>query len=306
MRMIILAVLLLSASAASAQSWSNSGASWGEGWDGSWNATSGGTAAPAGCGEPPSTSLAVWLDGRSIDGAGNTTFANNDPITTWTTLGSIADSPTQATGTAKPTFIANCINGKACARFDGGDRLQATTAANFAFLSNGNDWTAYIVEKISAADPNNRRALWATRSAGGLNIGAVMQYDDRAASSANEKVSAFIGNGTNNVISAVSADGAHPFSVWHTLSGKLADDGGAGVDYTIYVDGASVATAARGAASYSASAPLFALIAGGDATDFITGDIAQLLMYQVSHDDTQRGVVESWINCTYGTMPVTP
>jgi RES domain-containing protein len=247
------------------------------------------------CGNPPSTSLSVWLDGRNIDGSNNGTLANNDPVTTWQDLGSNNDDPTQAVAGSKPTFIASCIGGKACVRFDGGDVLNAVTAANFTFASNGNGSTVYTVVKQPAQGLGTHAA---TSSGTSTNRGFGHRYNTLG------RASFFLSDGTSTTINANSANDAFTTTTFNIFTTTLRT--ASTPDLTGYINGSSVLTGS-GIASASAPAnPLAVGAAGGGATSFLTGDVAQVLMYAVEHDSTQRAAVSAWLSCVYGAFPVTP
>jgi hypothetical protein len=244
------------------------------------------------CGNPPSTSLRVWLDGQSVDGAGNSTLANNDPITTWTDKGSLADSPTQGgASTLKPTYIANCLNGKACARFDGGDFLRATTAANFTFLHDGTGATVYTVVKTSASALGT---IAATATGGAAVRGMGQRYNTTF------RASFFMSDGTSLQINANAANNSVTNSSFNIMTSTLIDTA---TDLNVFVDGTSVATAS--AAAFSGSAPAAALTIGATSAGAsnLTGDVLQVLAYAAAHDATQRAAVRAWAACVYGSFP---
>jgi len=72
-------------------------------------------------------------------------LANNDPVTTWTNLGTVASADAAQSGasTLKPTFLSSCINGEACIDFDGGDYLRTA-----AFTSNATPYTICFVTGV--------------------------------------------------------------------------------------------------------------------------------------------------------------
>jgi hypothetical protein len=260
------------------------------------------------CNEPTQNNLVVWLDGRNVDGANNTTLANNDPVVTWDDQGSLASDPTQGTGTSQPTFIESCLNGEACLRFDGGDfLLSALAASSFTFLHDGSDWTAYVVHKTATADPNAIDGLITTaRFAAGFR-GMSLGLEDRAALPVNDAARFDMSNGIGNNLQITTADDTIESGLWHNLVAKLDDDGGVGADGFVYIDGASIMSQAT-VGSYNSGDPSASLsIANTSSGSFIfAGDIVQVLIYQSAHSDQTRETVEDWVDCVYGTMPVTP
>jgi hypothetical protein len=67
----------------------------------------------------------MWV--KADAGAGTN---DGDVVTTWTDQSGNANSPTQATANAKPTYQTNELNGKPVVRGDGGDSLKATFTLN--------------------------------------------------------------------------------------------------------------------------------------------------------------------------------
>jgi hypothetical protein len=289
---IALAFLLLIAGAAAAQNWSSSeGAEWGGnlGGDASWSVV----AARTSCGDPPSTNLRVWLDGENIDGLGNATLANNDPITTWEDLGSLGDDPTQpGAATLKPTFIASCTNGKPCVRFDGGDFLRATTVANYAFLHDGTGATIISVVKTSASAVGTIVAT-ANGAAAARGVGHRINTTFRA--------SYFMSDGAALQVNANGANNTVSTAFFNVMTSSLVS---AATDLTLSVDGVSVATATG--AAFSAGAATSALTVGATSANNVnlTGDVLQVLIYAGAPDAGEIALAESWIECTYGNMPV--
>jgi hypothetical protein len=52
---------------------------------------------------------------------------DDDAVSTWTDSSGNGNDATQGTGSAKPTFKTNILNGEPVIRFDGGDRLAFAT-----------------------------------------------------------------------------------------------------------------------------------------------------------------------------------
>lgn len=244
---------------------------------------------------PPAANLSVWLDGNDVDGLRNTTLANNDPVTTWVNKGSILESPTQGgASTLKPTFIASGIASRACLRFDGGDFLQAATAANYTFMHDGNGCTAYVVCRSNTSAVQNLLAT-TTGSAALVGMGIRTQTTFRA--------NFFITDGVGTQINANSAVNALSTNLFDVYTTIVFDDV---TDYNAYVNnGASVASA-NVASAFPAGAPAAGLTVGsgsGGGSGF-TGDIAQVLVYSAVHDASQRSAVQAFLVALYGSFPV--
>jgi hypothetical protein len=285
---VALALLLLVAGAATAQNWSTSK---GVEWEGNLGGVDGWSVVPASrtCGDPPSTNLRVWLDARNIDGLGNASLADNDPITTWQDLGSIGDDPTQGgASTLKPTFIASCTGGKACARFDGGDFLRATTAANYIFLHDGTGATIISVVKTSASAIGT---IIATASGAPAVRGVGHRYNTTF------RASYFMSDGVSLQLNVSAANNTVGTAVFNMMASTLVN---VATDLDVFVDGSSVATGT--VVTFSGAAPAAALTVGAASSGAsnLTGDVLQVLIYGGAPDLSQRTAVETWVECVYG------
>lgn len=244
------------------------------------------------CGAPPSTDLRVWLDARSVDGAGNATLANNDPVSTWVDLGSIGDDPGTATGSMMPTFIASCISGAPCVRFDGGDRILSATAASYAFLHDGTGSTIYTVAKTSASAIGT---VVSTATGGNAVRGIGHRYNTTF------RAGFFMSDGSALRVNLNSGNNALTSGAFDIMASRLFNEA---TPARVFVNGTQVASG--GTATFSSSDPATALSVGATsaAGSFLTGDIIHVLIYADAHDDAERGAVETWIECVHGEMPV--
>lgn len=92
------------------------------------------------------------------------TYNDNDAVGSATDQSGNGRHATQATGTKKPTFKTNILNGRAIYRFDGGDCLQVSSVALTTFtvvvVLKGNPAGGMIYEHGPNADANNGSALY--------------------------------------------------------------------------------------------------------------------------------------------------
>ena len=239
---------------------------------------------------------------QSVDGSYNSTLADLDAVATWTNLGSSAKNVTQGTGSAQPTFRTGCYGSSSpCVRFDGGDKLQASTAADWTFLNTGADATFMLSARTTSSNPNALFYVAGTAATGASTTsrGITLYYDDRSGSSRNDFVGWSISKGSAPLsVSVTSANGDFTAATWHTWTALLDDDGSTGNDGFQFVDGAAVGAAA--ASTYSASAPTSPLTLGDEGTTrtfAFVGDIGDVLVYSSALTATQRGInnaVAAW------------
>lgn len=241
---------------------------------------------------PPQANLSVWLDGRDIDGQRNGTLSDGGSITTWTNKGSIADNPTQATPVNKPTFIASGLNGKAIARFDGGDRVVFSTASDFTFMHDGTGSTVYSVVKTSTSAVHT---ICATSQGGAASVGCGHRYNSTF------RTNFFVNDGVLTQINANSGNNAVLNGSFDVYTSVLFDSS---PDLTMYVQNVSVGTG-NAVTTLPTGAPAAALHIGTAVTGIsgLVGDLAQLLVYRATHDATQRAAVLAWLTGVYGPFP---
>jgi hypothetical protein len=244
------------------------------------------------CGSPSSTNLKVWLSADNINGSNNIGLNNGDAVTTWTNTGSLGDSPTQGTVAAKPAYTTSCIGSKPCVRFDGGDFLLSSVAANYTFLHDGTGATIYTIAKTSASAIGT---LVATATGSGVVTGIGMRYQTTF------RTSYFQSDGTTLTVNSNSANNAINTSKFD-LYATTFTSGANGLNQ--FVQGVNVATAT--AASVSALAPAFPMAVGArpDGAAGVVGDILQVLIYSGVDDSTKQAAIKTWAQCTYGVFPL--
>ena len=246
---------------------------------------------------------------QSINGTYNSGLSNLDAVATWENLGSSALDVTQGTAGAQPTFRTGCFGDSPCVRFDGGDRLLASTASDWTFMSNGDDFSLSTSLKTTSANPNNLFWVITTALVGGStgSRGFTMLYDDRSGSSRNDLVGWSISSGAALNVNVTSMNNDFPASAWHFWDVVLNDDGGSGSDGSQWVDNGLVGGALRTGA-YSAVAPTSPLVIGNEGTvrtfAFI-GDFSDILIYSSALTDTQRGINQAVADWASGGSQIT-
>lgn len=115
--------------------------------------------------------LIAWLKADAL------ALADADPVASWTDSSGNSNTPTQATGAAKPTFKTGILGGKAIIRFDGGDSLAMPTEGNFdlatptiiaVFKRTSGTGGSIISKNTTGFTDNRRRKIQLNTSAGGI------------------------------------------------------------------------------------------------------------------------------------------
>lgn len=221
---------------------------------------------------PPIAGPHIWLD------ANQELFANNDPVgqfTDWSGNGNHFTS----SGTARPTFKTNRINGRPTVQADGVDdgMLLASVAAY-------TEWSLYVVGRL-ITNPVTQGNFLSVDDYNPDGTYILLQYNGSNSAVINANT-AVVGNAT------MAAGSTEAYCLTGTASlGTLR---------------ASDNTGGSASANFSkASAPM-RLFRRGDGL-YINGEIAEFLFYGTKHDTTDRTAVWTYFNTRYGTaIPATP
>lgn len=221
---------------------------------------------------PPVAGPLIWLD------ANQEVFANNDPVGQFTDRSGNGNHFT-ASGTARPTFRTNRINGRPSVLADGVDdgMLLASLGAQTA-------WSVFFVGCL------------ASYTSGQPCIVAVDDY--------NPDGNYFLFQQANSLVANVNANSAAIAQVASTVGVKRAFKiTGNGTTGTIRADDNSNGSTS---ANYSkASAPM-RLFRRGDG-QYVNYEISELLMYPSVLGTTDATTIWTYFNTRYGTaIPATP
>lgn|GEM_PF-3449861 len=243
----------------------------------------------------------VWLSAQNIDGSSNSTLTDTNPVSAWTNLGLIAESPLQGTGANQPTYVQSCFtNGKSCLSFDGGDSLIASTASHYAFMNSGVGAMIYIVWAEDVAT-NGFYSPLSTMNLAANSRGVGMSLNDNTA---NETLRIYQGSGAG-ITFATSAASSFPRQQWHLVSYYILNDGTGAADIFAYLNKSLITSAPS--TGFNVGDPACPLTIGSACglTYPLQGKIAEIMIYNWAMDTTQRTRAEEYIEGKYGiTFPI--
>lgn len=205
--------------------------------------------------------LKLWLKADSLS------LSDNDPVATWTDSSGLGNSATQATSGSRPTYKTGIVNGKPVVRFDGVDDSLAGTHGAIAI-----PYTIFIVMQATGNGSGNQRGYG---NASNMLLGPY-------------------GGNWQMYSNGFVADGAVALSAWKVLMGKVE----ASPLKTLGVNGSDTTSASAGInlnSSYSVGVG-----AGFGLTEFVTGDIAEVIVYDVALDAGQIASIEGYMSSKYG------
>lgn len=242
---------------------------------------------------------------QSYDGAYNAGKADLAAVATWVNLGSSALDVTQGVGSAQPTYRTGIVGGQPVVRCDGGDKIAATTAADWTFVANGTTTSTEVLWIQTVAASTFYSPIGTARLAAAGRGFSIAMND----STVNEGHRTYTWNGANTITFSSSVANVMPAGKFSIASMQIFIDAG-GVDLIQYTNAVSTATSEQ---TFSVAAPSSALtICSGNnsgSDEFpITGDIFRAIIYSGTLlDATQRGInkaVDEW--ALGGSLPVTP
>ena len=151
--------------------------------------------------------------------------------------------------TIKPKYITGVLNGKPAIRFDGtDDRLTNTTKANWQFMHDGTDFTAFIVWKATSSNPLALFGLMGNSNS--TNVGVEIGYTDVGVNP--DALRMRIINATPAAIVSIVANNTWSNPDTAKILTVHYDNGAAGDDANLYVNGGSSVVSANTTGTHSA------------------------------------------------------
>lgn len=219
--------------------------------------------------------LVLWLDADAIEG-----LNDGDPITTWEDQSGNNNDATQSTGSAKPTYQTNELNGKPVVRLDGtDDYLDFGDPAALDFGTNS--FSIFIV--VKAAD--EEAAVFVKDNYAGDGNGILIFRS----SSATDNYAYY--NGTDTIVIGTADANYHLLEVVRsgTGAGQLA----------VFRDGVA---GTPGTESRTLDNAINAYLGISNSVDdvFLNGDFAEIIIYDSALSQANRESVEDYISSKYG------
>jgi hypothetical protein len=224
--------------------------------------------------------LAVWLKADAIAGLGD-----GAAVSTWNDLSGNGNNATQAVASQRPVFVSNAINSLPAVHFN-------APGANYLSFNRPvqDDFTIFCVYRSSQGVGTGT----AFYNGAGLISGEVGGVVNDFGLSLN--ANGFLLAGTGNPDSTIVASGSnYNDGQPHLVTFKRTRSTGA---LALYVDGHVVGTATGGTQSLGSPQRL---VLGAQQTlvSFLTGDIAEVKIFNASLTDTARGVEENALRQKY-------
>jgi hypothetical protein len=230
--------------------------------------------------------LTTWFKADAITG-----LANGAAISTWTDASGNSENATQSNSGQKPIFVTGAINGLPVVRF---------TSSNQTYLSFprpvAGDFTIICV--FQSTQGLNSGTLY-YQGAGLVNgevAGVVSDFG--TCLFANGSICAGTGNPDVAVSSGAGFNDGHPHIFTFTRKRSTGT-------VALYVDGTLAGITTGGLQNLTAPAQL---VLGAQQTlgNYLSGDIAEVKIYNAALDDTDRVADENSLKCKYGLGAGTP
>ncbi|HVM48799.1 MAG TPA: LamG-like jellyroll fold domain-containing protein, partial [Candidatus Acidoferrum sp.] len=246
-----------------------------------WSVNSAGQGAPSAEVSAAPYTLAAWFKADAITG-----LATGSALGTWADASGIGNDATQSVAGQQPTFVTDAINGLPVVRFIGSNSTYLAFSRPVQ-----DDFTILCVYRSS----QGIGAGTAFYEGAGLVNGEVAGLADDFGVSLN--ADGFLLAGTGNPDTTVVSSGStYADGQPHLFTFKRTESAGA---LALYADGVLVGTATGGAEPLTAPARL---VLGAQQTllNFLTGDIAEVKIFNSPLADSDRMAEEHALQCKYG------
>lgn len=220
-------------------------------------------------------------EGLYSDTARTTPSTAGGAIAAWSDLSGKGFHATQATAAKRPTLQTAIVNGKPVVRFDGVDDWLETASAQL--VGADGTWTAFSVAK-----PQNTTGIKLIAShdnGGSVRVAQFLRYNAAAL----ETVT-FDTAGGNAAVTGGAVSGFDLLEAKRTATTLEA-----------FLNGTSVVQASPAGAPKSAAVALH-IGAYRGASEFMNGDIAELLIYNRALTTTEQSDIRSYIAGRFGTL----
>jgi hypothetical protein len=250
---------------------------------------------------PAALSPALWLDASDT----STITESGGDVSQWNNKGSLGNF-TQASGALQPATGSTTLNGLNVMDFSA-DYLTAANTNEWKFLHDGTDYLLAVAWKPgTTADPNAFVVLFGSSALATGNVGTTFGFDDRTASSRNNRLLHVVdrgGSGTNAVVNLSSDNASSPniFGVTTMLADP--DNGTAANRSAMHQNDGSAIKNNTATNAVSTANPSHALQigAGGNNVSPMSGSIAELIV--VSGADATEGnrvIIRDYLNAKWG------
>ncbi len=227
---------------------------------------------------PTDSGLTLWLDSNDCT---SITLASGSKIDTWKDKSANAKNATQSTDSARPLYTPNILNGKPIVRFDGtNDMLSLPTGV----LPTGN--TPYtLFSLVSAASTANNGGWLSLANTGVTSQSVAFRFD-----SGNFIYQYWWGNDVNSANNSIVTNNWYIVDTpYDTSTGRV-----------LYINGQAVGTSTAINRSGSESAGALSVGRAAGATEFLNGDIAEILVYNRTFRNADRVLVERYLADKWG------
>jgi hypothetical protein len=222
--------------------------------------------------------------------AGTSTTTDGAAVSAWNDQSASVNNLSQGSATLRPLYIANCINGRPCLRFDGtNDVMQSAAAVDFT-----TSYSMFIVTRNRTRKNFNGIVRVAPAVTGVTDVMTI--YWQQGTTDANSGNLVWTANTATTVSSAQGNGAGPPTGGTMLLSGIITN----AATFAIRMNGATILSSYNvGSNIVPATAQTLWLGTGYNAS-YLDGDIAEVIVVQASVSNTDRDMIEAYLASKYG------
>lgn len=215
----------------------------------------------------------LWLDASDLVG----TVADGDEVTSWADKSGNGYNATGSAGSA-PTLDVDGFNGRPTLSFDGTELLNTSAmsiSGEYTFFAVSNHADAGSIQPIFCDKNNMRPALLARVS----NIDMVYCAYNDSDSNVGYTFTTTIKSRNDSIMSVVCSDGQYP---------------------DLFINGDDIVEGTTSGLFSSLNNPISAIRIGKYGANYLTGDIAEIIIINSALSDADREKVEGYLAHKYG------
>ncbi|MBU6411603.1 MAG: hypothetical protein KGR98_14560, partial [Verrucomicrobia bacterium] len=234
----------------------------------------------------PGASLKTWFKADAMAGV-----SNGAAISDWADWSGNGDDATQTNAARQPAYVTNAMNGLPAIRFNAADSNSLAFARPVQ-----DDFTIFCVFRSTQGFGSGNLFYQGAGLVNGEVAGVTTDFGICLFS--NGQICAGTGDPDVAVNSAPGFNDGQP----HLVTFKRTESTG---EADLYVDGAFMGSVFGGTGSLQAPARL---VLGAQQTDinFLSGDIAEVKIYNTALSDAERSAEEGALECKYGIAGAGP
>lgn len=244
---------------------------------------------------PSQITTALWIDASDIN-----TVTQSSGLVSQINDKSGNGRNFTATGSSRPTYTADAINGLYALSFNGSQWLTSASATSvWTSIHSFTGASVFVLWKPGiTSDPNNIYGCIGNNAATSASVGFALWYDDRASINRNNRIASFItDNSANWVINTTTADNFATPNQYQVCGWILNPNAAPSNRSSVRVNGGAASQTNTDSVVPTSSSPTYALQIGATGNNIfpLVGSIVELVIVPGTISDANRQRMEGYM-----------